>query len=138
MNLKDPALRIRKLKTMRYSADGETIGIAIERQDGEVFDVSFDLVETRRLLEHILLLTKEAAKAPKSKPTESKRWAGNPIDVEKASVLDASTPTHTVVALSFGRVSLGLRLPRLLLDSLIDLESPVARQRNTAKKRKPN
>lgn len=134
MNLKDPAIRIRKLREMRYSADGATLGVEIERQDGAVFEVALREDDTRRFIELLLSLARQAAKAPQSSAVTLEQWAGNPIDVDKASVLDVSTPTHTVMALSFGSVNVGFRFPRLMLDSLVELEATAEKK---AARKKP-
>lgn len=138
MNLKDPATRIRRLGTMCYSADGRVLGIEIERNDGATFEVTVDEDGARRLVELLLSLAKQAAKAPQAEPLDLKRWTGTPIDVDQASGLEVSTATHAVMALSFGRVSLGIRLPRLFLDQILQLEAPAARQADVGKKPKAN
>jgi hypothetical protein len=90
------------------------------------------------LVELILLLAKDAARAPQVRLADSKKWAGNPIDVDKISILDASTVTHTVAAFSFGNLSLGLRIPRLMFDGLAQLESSPAMKGAAGKKPRAN
>jgi hypothetical protein len=119
IDFKDPANRLTSVKSTHYNAAGDTIGLVIETADGAARPLVMSESDVQRLIEMLLSLAKEAANAPNVQPPKLKGWVGAPIEVDRVSLLNLTTPRHAVLGFGFGRLMLGIKTPKLILGRMI-------------------
>lgn len=119
MDINDSSARLKSIKSMHYSASGEMLGLVLEKADGSIAPLAIREADLQRIIEMLLSLAKESARAPKAKARALKGWVGQPLDVDSVSLLNLGTETEAVLGLSFGRVTLAIKAPRLLWEQFM-------------------
>jgi hypothetical protein len=119
IDFKDPGNRLKSVKSTHYNAAGDTFGLMVETADGAERPLVMSEGDAQRLIEVLLSLAKEAANAPNALPPKLKGWVGAPVEVDRISLLNLTTPTHAVLGFGFGRLMLGVKTPKLIIGKMI-------------------